>query len=211
MFLADQCARHQLKEWSLKNACINGSKFFYQRRIPNSYCLNNTTQIRNESCACLLSDFECLPGYKRSKDGVCLPRSHYTSTPDCTCNSNSTLLTKSRGYIKSTNSQCQNGIENYLSKAYVTRRDINQPNFFVYGIDSRTKRGTVKILTNDFDQNDDDEDEDEYPTQNTVWLIDTTYEITALAFNESGKQVYMAVEHDQLATIYRIGVSENSF
>ena len=77
----------------------------------------------------------------------------------------------------------------------------------LYGIDSRTKHSTLEIHTNDFDQ--DDEDEDEDLTKNTIWLVDQTYEITALVFNESGKQVYMAVEHGQSAIIYRIGVSEN--
>jgi len=131
---------------------------------------------------------------------------------DCTCNDNNTLLTKHRGYAKLVNNQCRNGIENYLSNAYITRRDPNHPNFFLYGIDSRTKRALIEIHTNDFDQNDDEEEEEEDKdlTQNTIWLVDQTYEITALAFNESGKQLYMAVEHDQLAIIYRLGVSENS-
>jgi hypothetical protein len=147
-----------------------------------------------------------MPGYKRSKDGICYPRSHYIYSQDCLCNANNTLSTKRRGYIKSEDSQCQNGIENYLSDAYITRRDLNHPNFFLYGIDSHTKRATVEIHTIDFDQND---DEDEDLKHNTVWLVDQTYEITALVFNENGKQVYMAVEHNQVSSIYRIGVSEN--
>ncbi|CAF1083583.1 unnamed protein product [Rotaria sp. Silwood1] len=213
LLIFEECARHQLKEWSLHNVCINGSKLFYKRRIPGSHCLDDTSQVRTEPCACSLSDFECLPGYKRSKDGICLPRSHYIFTQDCTCNDNSTLLTKSRGYVKTINSQCSNGIENYLSDAHVTRRDPNHPNFFVYGIDSRTKHPIVEIHTNDFDETVDDDDDDdddddeinEVMIQNTSWLVDETYEITALAFDENGKQVYMAVEHDEFTFIYSIG------
>ncbi len=184
---------------------------YYKRRIPSSHCLDETSEIRSEPCACSLTDFECLPGYKRSKDGICLPRSHYIFSQDCTCNdNNNTLLAKHRGYVKSENSQCINGIENYLSNVYITRRDANSPNFFLYGIDSRTKHTTVEIHTNDFDQNDDDdEEENEDLTRNIIWTVDQTPEITAVAFNDSGKQEYIAIEHDQLAIIYRTGVSEN--
>jgi hypothetical protein len=209
-FLVAQCSRHHLKDWSLHGVCINGSKFHYKRRISGSHCLNHISDVRSEPCLCSLTDFQCLPGYKRSKDGICYPRSHYIYSQDCICNENNTLLTKRRGYVKSGNSQCQNGIENYLSNAYITRRDLNHPNFFLYGIDLHTKRTSVEIHTSDFDQNDDDDDDDEDSKQNTIWLIDQTYEITALVFNENGKQVYMAVEHGQSAIIYRIGVSEDS-
>jgi hypothetical protein len=180
---------------------------YYKRRITGSHCLDNASEIRTESCACSLSDFECLPGYRRSIDGTCLPKSHYTFSQDCACDANSTLLTKRRGYVKSENSQCRNGIENYLSDTYITRRDLTHPSIFLYGIDSHTKRATVELHTNDFDQND-DEDEDEDLTRNTVWLVDPKYEITSLVFNENDKQIYMAVEHDQLAIIYRTGVSK---
>ncbi|CAF2846878.1 unnamed protein product [Rotaria sp. Silwood2] len=205
-----ECARHQLKEWSLHGACINGSKLFYQRRVPGSHCLDDTSKVRVEPCACSLSDFECLPGYKRSKDGICLPRSHYIFTQDCTCNDNSTILTKQRGYVKSLNSQCANGIENYLSDAHVTRRDPNHPNFFVYGINPRTKHAIVEIHTNDFDDtvddDDDDDDEDsEAIIQNTTWFVDETYQITSLVFDQNGQQVYMAVEHNEFSIIYSIG------
>ncbi|CAF0753970.1 unnamed protein product [Adineta steineri] len=205
LLIHKQCARHELKEWSLQGSCINGSKYYYKRRISGSYCLDNATDVRIEPCACLLSDFECLPGYKRSSDGICLPKSHYISSQDCTCEANTTLSTKRRGYMKSTNSQCRNGIENYLSDTYITRRDLNHPNFFLYGIDSQTKQTTIEIHTNDFNQDDDDEvDDDEDVKRNTIQFADKTYEITALAFDENTKQVYIAVEHDQSAIIYRM-------
>ncbi|CAF0780089.1 unnamed protein product [Rotaria sordida] len=213
LLIVEQCARHQLKEWSLHGACINGSKLFYKRRISGSHCLDNASHVRIEPCACTLSDFQCSSDYRRSKDGICLPKSHYIFTQDCTCNDNSTLLTKRRGYIKSINSQCNNGIENYLSDVQITRRDPNHPNFFVYGIDSRTKKSIVEIHTNDFDDNiddddnddDDDDDDNEVVIQNTTWFIDETYEITGLVFDENGKQVYIAVEHDESSIIYSIG------
>ncbi|CAF3518075.1 unnamed protein product [Adineta steineri] len=205
LLIHKQCARHELKEWSLQGSCINGSKYYYKRRISGSHCLDNATDVRIESCACLLSDFECLPGYKRSSDGICLPKSHYISSQDCTCEANTTLSTKRRGYMKSTNSQCRNGIENYLSDTYITRRDLNHPNFFLYGIDSQTKQTTIEIHTNDFNQDDDDEDDDDEDIKrNTIQFADKTYEITALAFDENTKQVYIAVEHDQSAIIYRM-------
>ncbi|CAF0871036.1 unnamed protein product [Adineta steineri] len=205
LLIHKQCARHELKEWSLQGSCINGSKYYYKRRISGSHCLDNATDVRIESCACLLSDFECLPGYKRSSDGICLPKSHYISSQDCTCEANTTLSTKRRGYMKSTNSQCRNGIENYLSDTYITRRDLNHPNFFLYGIDSQTKETTIEIHTNDFNQDDDDEDDDDEDIKrNTIQFADKTYEITALAFDENTKQVYIAVEHDQSAIIYRM-------
>jgi hypothetical protein len=207
--LAERCARYQVKEWSLNNACINGSKLYYKRRISGSRCLDESSKVRSEPCACSLSDFECLPGYQRSKDGICLPRSHYIYSQDCTCNDNNTLSTKRRGYVKSGTSQCMNGIENYLSNVYITHRDANHPNFFLYGIDSRTQRATIEIHTNDFDPIDGDEDEDEDFTENIIWTIDQTYAITAVAFYEDGKQVYMAVEHEQSTIIYRVDVSEN--
>jgi len=106
------------------------------------------------------------------------------------------------------NSQCVNGIENYLSTAYLTRSDPNHPNFFLYGIDSRTKRPTIEIHTNEFGQNNDEDEDDEDLTENIIWLIDPSYEITGVAFNESGNQLYIAVEHDQLGIIYRTDVSE---
>lgn len=198
----------------MHGACKNGSKLFYGRRISGSHCLNDESQAHMEPCICSLSDFECLPSYKRLKDGICLPRSRYIFAQDCACNENSSLITRSRGYVKSKYSQCTNGVEKHLSDAYVTHRDPNQPSIFLLGIDSLTKHPIVEIHTSDFDQNDDtedDEDEDEHYRPNKTWLIDETYDVTALVFDENGKQVYMAVEHDQSAVIHRIRVNENYF
>ncbi|CAF5089820.1 unnamed protein product, partial [Rotaria socialis] len=80
--------------------CINGSKFYYRRRTSGSHCLDDASQVQTESCSCLLTDFECSPGYRRSKDGICLPKSHYILTQDCSCHDNNTLVTKRRGYVK---------------------------------------------------------------------------------------------------------------
>ena len=110
-------------------------------------------------------------------------------------------------YVKSTNSQCSQGVETYLSDAYVLRRDSQQPNFFIFGTDARTKRSIVEIHANGFDSHDADDDEDEENlVKNTVWLVDPTYEITASVFDENTKQTYMAVEHDQSAIIYKTSV-----
>ena len=188
---------------------MDGLKLYYKRRVPSSHCLDGVSQSRSEPCACSLSDFECLPGYKRSNDGICLPKPRYIFAQDCTCNDNSTTLTKPRGYTKSVNNQCRNGVEKYLSDVYITRRDLSRPNFFIYGIDSLKKRPLVEIHTNQFDEGGNDDDDDEAFTQNVIWFVDPTYEITALVFDNSGKLVYMAVEHDQLAIVYRMSVSEN--
>jgi hypothetical protein len=207
-YLVDQCARRQLKEWSLQGTCLNGSKTYYQRRISGSHCLSNATVVRSEPCACSLSDFHCLPGYRRSTDGTCLPKSHYTFSQDCLCTDNSTVTTKRRGYEKATENQCRNGIEHYLADTLVTPRDPTRPRVFLYGVNPQTKKATVEILTNDFEQNgDDDGDDDEAESRrNPVWSIDQAYEVTAVFSDESSKQVYMAVEHNQLAIIYRVEV-----
>ncbi|UJR37943.1 hypothetical protein I4U23_030628 [Adineta vaga] len=198
----DQCARHQLKEWSLQGNCINGTKSYYKRRISGSQCLNNATDIRIQSCACSLSDFQCLPGYRRSLDGICLPKSHFIISQDCSCNeNNNTLLTKRRGYAKSIDNQCQHGIENYLADTFVTRHSPSERSFFIYGVNAETKQSIVEIHSNDFDQNDDD---DEDLIRNPLWSMDQRYEITALAFDENSKLIYMAVQYDRTASIYRI-------
>lgn len=177
--------------------------------MSGSHCLEETVQIRSEPCTCSLLDFECSPGYKRSTDGICLPKSQYISSQDCTCSETNNTRSTKRGYVKSENSQCINGVESYLSNAYVTRRDPNQPNFLLYGIDSRTQRPTIEIHSNDFNQNDDDdEDEDEDFSDNLVWSLDPTYDITAVTFDETGQQFYIAVERDQLTTIYKLNVSD---
>ncbi|CAF3131473.1 unnamed protein product [Rotaria socialis] len=208
LLIAEKCAHHQLKQWSLHGICINGSKFYYRRRTSGSHCLDDASQVQTESCSCLLTDFECSPGYRRSKDGICLPKSHYILTQDCSCHDNNTLVTKRRGYVKPENNHCNNGIEDYLSDAFITRRDPNQPNFFVYGTNSRTNRTIAEIHSNDFDQeqdDDEDDEDDEVLTKNANWSVEEAYEITALVFDENSKQVYMAVEHDQSSIIYRIG------
>lgn len=208
---AEHCPRAQLKEWSLANACQNGSKSFYKRRISGAHCLNNASLVRTESCLCSLNDFECAPGYRRSKEGFCLARSHYFNVDDCGCHENRTVSTKRRGYVKTTENQCLDGVETFLSDAFVQRRDSNQPNLFFYGNDERNKRPIIEIHTNGFDhqetdENDDEDDEVEELIKNTIWSIDPTYEITAITFDETNKQVYMAVEQDQSSVVYRISV-----
>lgn len=108
-------------------------------------------------------------------------------------------------YVKSGNSQCSQGVETYLSDAYVLRRDSQQSNFFIFGTDARTKRSIVEIHTNGFDSHDDDEDEENL-VKNTVWIVDPTYEIIASVFDENTKQTFMAVEHEQSAIIYKTSV-----
>lgn len=127
------------------------------------------------------------------------------------CGRNSTLWIFR--YVKSASSQCLDGVEAYLSDAFVQRRESNQPNLFLYGTDARTKRSIVEIHTDGFDgekmEEDDDEDEIEDLMKNTIWSVDPTYEITAIAFDEPSKQVYMAVEQDQTNVVYRISVGVN--
>ena len=94
---ADQCARHQIKEWTLTNSCVNGSKIFYKRRIAGVHCLDEEPRKRHEPCQCSLFDFQCASGYRRSKDGLCLPRSHYSRSQDCSCRENATITAQSRG------------------------------------------------------------------------------------------------------------------
>lgn len=209
LLITENCPRAQLKEWSLPNACQNGLKSFYKRRILGAHCLNNASLVRTESCLCSLSDFECTPGYRRSKEGFCLARSHYFNADDCGCHENRTVSTKRRGYVKTTENQCLDGVETFLSDAFVQRRDSNQPNLFFYGNDERNKRPIIEIHTNGFDhqetdENDDEDDEVEELIKNTIWSIDPTYEITAITFDETNKQVYMAVEQDQNSVVYRI-------
>ena len=198
-----------MKEWSLHNACINGSKLHYKRRVPGSRCLEENVEIRSEPCTCSLIDFECAPGYKRSSDGVCLPKSQFTSSQDCTCDdtNNSTRSARRRGYVKSENSQCISGVESYLTNAYVSRRDPHQPNLLIYGVNSRTQRPTIEIHGNDFNQNDNDDDEDEDSSENLAWILDPNYDITAVTFDETGQQFYIAAENQQFAIIYKINVS----
>jgi hypothetical protein len=101
------------------------------------------------------------------------------------------------------------GMETYLSDAYVARRDSNQPNLFLYGTDTRTKRSIVEVHTNGFDNDDDENDDDDDDVlKNTRWLIDSKYHIIAIVFDDNSKQIFMAVEHDESTTIYRIGVRE---
>ena len=122
-----------------------------------------------------------------------------------------------RRYVKATDNQCTDGVESYLLDAYVPRRDSNHPNFFVYGTNARTKRPSIEINSNGFDQSaantEDDDEDDEEPeeelTKNTIWFVDEGFEITALVFDENGKQVFMAVKHEQSTTIYQIGVSRH--
>lgn len=208
--LVDRCARHQLKEWSASGACLDGSKSFYQRRISGSHCLNNATAVRTEPCACSLADFHCLPGYRRSADGVCLPKSQYTLSHDCACSENSTMSTKRRGYAKDVDNQCRNGIEHYLADTLLTRRDPMRPNFFLYGVDPQTKRAAVEVVTNEFQQDDEDDDEEQSAAPRPVWSIDPTYEITAVFSDESSKQLYMAVEHSHTASIFRVEVGRTA-
>lgn len=175
--------------------------------------MEENVQIRSEPCVCSLTDFECLPGYKRSSDGICLPKSQYISSQDCTCSENNATRSTKRGYVKSDSSQCINGVESYLSNAFVTRRDPNQPNFLIYGVNSRTQRPTIEIHSNDFNQDTDDdndeEDEDDNSSENLVWSVDPSYDITAMTFDETGQQFYIAVDREQFAIVYKINVSES--
>ncbi|CAF1089380.1 unnamed protein product [Adineta ricciae] len=198
--ILERCVRHQLKEWSLQGICINGTKSYYKRRIAGSHCLSNTTDVRTERCQCSLSDFQCLPGYQRSIDGFCLPKSHSIALQDCSCHGNNTLVTKSRGYVKSVDNQCRHGVENHLTDALVTRRDPNSRNFFIYGLNSQTKRISAEIHSNDFDQDEDDEDDG---PRNPIWSTEPELEITALVADDANKFVYMAVQNDDLTTVYR--------
>ena len=114
-------------------------------------------------------------------------------------------------YVKSVNSQCTQGVETYLSDAFVLRRDSQQPNFFLYGTDARSNRSIVEIHSNGFDSHEvDDEEDEENVVKNTVWSVDPTSEITAGVFDENTKQIYLAVEQDQSAIIYKISVGKES-
>jgi len=169
--------------------------------------LNKLSKIRSEPCTCTLADFQCLPGYKRSQDGLCLPKSQYTLAGNCVCNENRTYVSKTRGYTKSDHSQCTNGIESYLSQAYLTRRDVSHPNVLIYGKSLQTKRSIIEVYTNEFSQDDDEEEEEEELTKNPIWSsVDETYQITTLTFNETGNQIYVAVEHEAKSIIYRVNV-----
>lgn len=111
-------------------------------------------------------------------------------------------------YVK--NSECLDGIEDYLSDASVMRRESNQPILFLYGNDKKTNNGIIEIENNDFyahgdEQDDEDEDEDEF-TRNLIWKTDSSQQVKAIVFDESSKQVFVAIENEQLSFVYRLGV-----
>lgn len=94
------------------------------------------------------------------------------------------------------------------------RRGPNHPNLLLYGLSSRSSHAVVEIHSNDFGQDDDDEEKDEddgndeASKQSVSWLVEEKDEITALVFDESTKQAYMAVNNGQTSSIYRFAVSE---
>ncbi|CAF1183357.1 unnamed protein product, partial [Didymodactylos carnosus] len=101
-------------------------------------------------------------------------------------------------YTKLPDNQCENGAMDYLQDVQIPCRDLTEPKYLIYGLDSNDK--SVIRLYNDFD---DEEDEDEEDTSK-LWNIDTNGNITAIALNDRTKYVYIGVKLEDKAVLYSI-------